>query len=97
MVKSFKYKSWVFTIAAGLVSFIAALNIEQVESVLPMEYSYLAPLILYIAIFLTNQWSEEKRVKTAEELILQKQNEIMGTPLTNDEYVETQEGINDTR
>lgn len=91
MVKTFKYKSWVFTIAAGLVSFIAALNIEQVESVLPMEYSYLAPLILYIAIFLTNQWSEEKRVKTAEELILQKQNEIMGTPLTNDEYVETQE------
>ena len=91
MVKTFKYKSWVFTIAAGVVSFIAALNIEQVESVLPMEYSYLAPLILYIAIFLTNQWSEEKRVKTAEELILQKQNEIMGTPLTNDEYVETQE------
>ena len=91
MVKTFKYKSWVFTIAAGLVSFVAALNIEQVESVLPMEYSYLAPLILYIAIFLTNQWSEEKRVKTAEELILQKQNEIMGTPLTNDEYVETQE------
>lgn len=89
MVKTFKYKSWVFTIAAGLVSFIAALNIEQVESVLPMEYSYLAPLILYIAIFLTNQWSEEKRVKTAEELILQKQNEVMGTPLTNDEYVET--------
>lgn len=97
MVKTFKYKSWVFTIAAGLVSFIAALNIEQVESVLPMEYSYLAPLILYIAIFLTNQWSEEKRVKTAEELILEKQNEIMGTPLTNDEYIETQEGINDTR
>ena len=91
MVKTFKYKSWVFTIAAGLVSFVAALNIEQVESVLPMEYSYLAPLILYIAIFLTNQWSEEKRVKTAEELILQKQNEIMGTPLTNDEYIETQE------
>ena len=97
MVKTFKYKSWVFTIAAGLVSFIAALNIEQVESVLPMEYSYLAPLILYIAVFLTNQWSEEKRVKTAEELILEKQNEIMGTPLTNDEYVETQEGIDDTR
>ena len=97
MVKTFKYKSWVFTIAAGLVSFIAALNIEQVESVLPMEYSYLAPLILYIAIFLTNQWSEEKRVKTAEELILEKQNEIMGTPLTNDEYIETQEGIDDTR
>ena len=91
MVKTFKYKSWVFTIATGLVSFIAALNIEQVKSVLPMEYSYLAPLILYIAIFLTNQWSEEKRVKTAEELILQKQNEIMGTPLTKDEYVETQE------
>lgn len=91
MVKTFKYKSWVFTIAAGLASFVAALNIEQVESVLPMKYSYLAPLILYIAIFLTNQWSEEKRVKTAEELILQKQNEIMGTPLTNDEYVETQE------
>lgn len=97
MVKTFKYKSWVFTIAAGLASFIAALNIEQVESVLPMEYSYLAPLILYIAIFLTNQWSEEKRVKTAEELILEKQNEIMGTPLTNDEYIETQEGIDDTR
>lgn len=93
MVKTFKYKSWVFTIAAGLVSFVAALNIEQVESVLPMEYSYLAPLILYIAIFLTNQWSEEKRVKTAEELVLQKQNEIMGTPLTNDEYIETQDGI----
>lgn len=91
MVKTFKYESWVFTIAAGLISFVAALNIEQVESVLPMEYSYLAPLILYIAIFLTNQWSEEKRVKTAEELILQQQNEIMGTPLTNDEYVETQE------
>lgn len=91
MVKTFKYKSWFFTILAGLISFVAALNIEQVESVLPMEYSYLAPLILYIAIFLTNQWSEEKRVKTAEELILQQQNEIMGTPLTNDEYVETQE------
>ena len=41
MVKTFKYKSWVFTIAAGLVSFIAALNIEQVKSILPMEYSYL--------------------------------------------------------
>ena len=63
------------------------------ESVLPMEYSYLAPLILYIAIFLTNQWSEEKRVKTAEELVLQKQNEIMGTPLTNDEYIAQEDGI----
>lgn len=93
MVKTFKYKSWVFTIAAGVVSFIAALNIEQVESVLPMEYSYLAPLILYIAIFLTNQWSEEKRVKTAEELVLQKQNEIMGTPLTNEEYITEDDGI----
>ena len=59
----------VTVIIAGL-TYISAMTPEGLAAYLPQEYAGLAALIIVLASAIVNQYSEEKRVTRAEELIL---------------------------
>lgn len=69
---SYKFKSRLITLLGAIFVYLSTLSIEQIRQVLPVEYQYLAPLIVIIIGFGVAQLSEEKRVYTAEERVIQK-------------------------
>lgn len=74
-VQSYKLKSRLITLLGALFVYLSTLSIEQVENVLPMEYRYLAPMIIIIIGFGAAQLSEEKRIETAREIFNEKYEE----------------------
>lgn len=107
-MESYKYKSRLITILVTIViavlTYVAAMSPETLAQILPKGYEGFAAVIIVIAAAIINQYSEEKRVERAEELIIHKQNTVLGTPIDggvvlNEEYTtptEDNEGENGT-
>ena len=96
MVETFKYKSRSITVIVGIIvtlsTYLAVMRPQELAAYLP-GYEKYAILIIVIASVIVNQFSEEKRVSVAEQMAIEKQSKIMGTPLEtedvvmNDEYL----------
>ena len=91
MTETYKYKSRLITAIAFIIMLLAAITPEAWQSFLPNQYWVFIPTIIAALTWLAAQLSEEKRVQTAEQLVIEKQNEILGQPLTNEEYIKTEE------
>ena len=90
MVESFKTKSRIITLLVAIVisiaSYVATMSPGTLATYLPQEYQGFAVIIIIIAATIVNQYSEEKRVTVAEDLILEKQNNAEEIVM-NDEYI----------
>ena len=79
----------IVTIIIALLTYVAAMSPETLATYLPGYEGY-AAVIIVIAAALVNQYSEEKRVERAEELVRQ-QSTVLGYPteetVMNDEYI----------
>jgi len=92
-VKSLKIPSRIVTVIVtviiALLTYVAAMSPETLAAYLPGYEGY-AAVIIVIAAALVNQYSEEKRVERAEDLVRQ-QNAVLGYPteetVMNDEYI----------
>ena len=80
----------IVTVVFAILTAIATMTPEGLAAYLPPEIAGYAALIIIIAGAIVNQYSEEKRVERAEDLIKQ-QSTVMGYPVEetvmNDEYV----------
>lgn len=84
-IESYKLKSRIITLLGALFVYLSTLSIEQVEQILPIEYQYLAPIIIVLIGFGAAQWSEEKRIDTAREIFNQKYEEKCNELENNEE------------
>ena len=77
------------TIAFAILTAIATMTPDGLAAYLPEEFAPYAALIIIIAGAIVNQYSEEKRVERAEDIIKQKST-VLGYPteetIMNDEY-----------
>ena len=94
-IKTFKYKSRFVTAASFLIVLLASVTVETWQSVLPHDYWVLIPTLISVLGYLATQLTEERRVATAEQMVVEKTNKILGQPLTNDEYVEPLSPVSD--
>ena len=78
----------IVTIVIALLTYVAAMSPETLAAYMPGYEGY-AAVIIVVAAALVNQYSEEKRVERAEELVRQ-QSTVLGYPMEetvmNDEY-----------
>ena len=84
-ITSYKFKSRLITLLGALFVYLSTLSIEQLEHVLPPEYTYLAPMLVILIGFGAAQLSEEKRIDTAREIFEQKYEEKCCELENNDE------------
>lgn len=79
----------IVTVVFAILTAVATMTPEGLAAYLPSEIAGYAALIIIIAGAIVNQYSEEKRVERAEDLIKQ-QNTVLGYPteetVMNDEY-----------
>ena len=77
------------TIVIALLTYVATMQPEALAAYLPGYEGY-AAIIIVVAAAIVNQYSEEKRVERAEDIVKQKAN-ILGYPteetVMNDEYI----------
>ena len=92
MLKSLKIPSRIVTvlvtIVMALLAYVATMQPEALAAYLPGYEGY-AAIIIVVAAAIVNQYSEEKRVERAEDIVKQKAN-VLGYPteetVMNDEY-----------
>ena len=79
----------IVTIVIALLTYVATMQPEALAAYLPGYEGY-AAIIIVVAAAIVNQYSEEKRVERAEELVKQKAS-VLGYPteetVMNDEYI----------
>lgn len=83
MVESFKNTSRLVTVIMALITMLSMITLEQWETILPTKYVVFAPMLVTGITFLANQYSEEKRVTRAEELIHEEYNNTEDDEFTN--------------
>ena len=96
-MESLKNKSRVTTlivaIVLGIITYIASMNPNDLATQLGI-YGNMAPVVILICGFIINQYSEEERVKRAEQLV-HKEYTVLGYPkeeeITPDAPVTTDE------
>ena len=80
----------IVTVVFAILTAVATMTPEGLAAYLPSEIAGYAALIIIFAGAIVNQYSEEKRVERAEDLIRQ-QNNVIGysteETVMNDEYV----------
>lgn len=78
----------IVTIVIALLTYVATMQPEALAAYLPGYEGY-AAIIIVVAAAIVNQYSEEKRVERAEDIVKQKAN-VLGYPteetVMNDEY-----------
>ena len=78
----------IVTIVIALLTYVATMQPEALAAYLPGYEGY-AAIIIVVAAAIVNQYSEEKRVERAEDIVKQKVN-VLGYPteetVMNDEY-----------
>ena len=67
-LKSLRYWSYLATVIVTVCAILVCLGEGYLRSVLPLEYGWLAPLIISVAM-VGNQFVENKRVVRAEDLV----------------------------
>ena len=75
-IESYKYKSKLATAISFLAAFIVYIGKDELAKILPVEWAYLAPIIVLIAGYIATQSTENKRVDIAELLVEAKYNQI---------------------
>lgn len=91
MVESYKNKSRMWTLLMAVLTAIAGIGVDQWQSVLPKKYIFLAPIIVSFLGYFVAQYTEEKRVAVAEDLVHEEYKEII-TPVLDSESVGDEEG-----
>ena len=90
MVQTYKYKSKIATAISFIAAFIAYIGKDGLTQIMPSEYAYLIPILVFIAGYILAQSTENKRVEVAEQMILEqyKDKPTLETdePILNDEY-----------
>ena len=71
MTKTYKYKSKIATAISFLAALIAYLGRDGLTEILPAEYAYLIPIIIFCAGYILTQTTENKRVEIAEKMLLE--------------------------
>ena len=69
MVETYEYKSKIATAIAFIAAFIAYIGEPGLKQILPAEYAYLIPIIIFIAGYILAQLTENKRVEVAEQMV----------------------------
>lgn len=71
-LKSYKIPSKITNIVVFLAAFIVYIGRDGLLQILPEQLAYLAPIIVLIAGYIAAQKTEDKRVRIAEELAVEK-------------------------
>ena len=69
MTESYKNKSRIATAISFIAAFIIYIGEPGLTKIIPPEYAYLIPLIVFLAGYIATQSTEDKRVEVAEQLV----------------------------
>ena len=72
MVKTYKYKSKIATAISFIAAFIVYIGQDGLTQIMPKEYAYFIPIIVFIAGYIATQATENKRVAVAEQIVYEK-------------------------
>ena len=72
MVETYKYKSKIATAISFLAALIAYLGKDGLTQIMPAEYAYLIPILVFAAGYVLTQTTEDKRVNVAEQRVYEK-------------------------
>lgn len=72
MVETYKYKSKIATAISFIAALIAYLGKDGLTQIMPAEYAFLIPILIFCAGYVLTQSTENKRVNVAEQMILEK-------------------------
>lgn len=89
MVETYKYKSKIATAISFLAAFIVYIGKDGLTQIMPQEYAYLIPIIVFIAGYILTQKTENKRVEVAEQMVYEniaKESIDPTEPVLNEEY-----------
>ena len=71
MTETYKYKSKIATAIAFIATLIAYLGEDGLRQIMPPEYAFLIPILVFIAGYILAQSTENKRVEVAEQMIME--------------------------
>ena len=71
MVKTYKYKSKIATAISFIAALITYLGKDGLTEIMPAEYAYLIPILVFAAGYVLAQKTENKRVEVAEQMVLE--------------------------
>ena len=71
MTETYKYKSKIATAIAFIAALIAYLGEDGLRQIMPQEYAFLIPILIFIAGYILAQSTENKRVDVAEQMIME--------------------------
>lgn len=74
MVQSYKNKSKLANAIVFLAGLITYIGVDNLSKIMPVEWAYLAPIIVMIAGYIIVQTTENTRVNVAEQIITEKYN-----------------------
>lgn len=74
MVESYKYKSKAANAIVFIAGLITYIGVDNLSKIMPVEWAYLAPIIVMIAGYIIVQTTENTRVNVAEQIITEKYN-----------------------
>lgn len=89
---TYKYKSKIATAIAFIAALIAYLGEDGLTQIMPHEYAFLIPILVFAAGYVLAQATENKRVNVAEQIVYEKMN--VGTPDPAGEYPNLNEEYN---
>ena len=72
MVKTYKYKSNIATAISFIAAFIVYIGQDGLTEIMPAEYAYLIPILVFCAGYVLTQSTENKRVAVAEQMVYEK-------------------------
>ena len=72
MVETYKYKSKIATAISFIAAFIVYIGQDGLTQIMPKEYAYFIPIIVFIAGYIATQATENKRVSVAEQMVYEK-------------------------
>lgn len=72
MVTTYKYKSKIATAISFIAAFIVYIGQDGLTQIMPKEYAYFIPIIVFIAGYIATQATENKRVAVAEQIVYEK-------------------------
>ena len=79
MTETYKYKSKIATAIAFLAALIAYLGQDGLTQIMPQEYAWIIPILIFIAGYVLAQSTENKRVDVAEQMIIEKYAKLVPT------------------
>ena len=72
MVTTYKYKSKIATAISFIAALIAYLGKDGLTEIMPAEYAFLIPILVFCAGYVLTQATENKRVEVAEQIVYEK-------------------------